>query len=1090
MDKIKIFFIAGIIIAGLSTLVNAQKKSEPVMADSTSSAVFSGLKFRSIGPAFMSGRIADVAIHPHNNNIWYVAVGSGGVWKTMNSGTTWIPLFDNQKSYSIGCLAIDPLNPNTVWVGTGENVGGRHVGYGDGIYRTDDGGATWKNMGLKESHHISKIIIHPSNSNIVWVAVQGPLWSKGGERGFFMTTDGGRTWLKTLGDDEWTGVTDIMVDPRNADRLYAATWQRGRTVAAYIGGGPGTALYRSEDGGRTWEKLSNGLPASDMGKIGLAMSPQKPDVIYAAIELDRRSGGIFRSEDRGASWKKMSDVVSSATGPHYYQELYASPHKFDRIYLMDIRIQVSEDGGRTFQKLMEQRKHSDNHCLAFRKDDPDYLLVGTDGGLYESFDLAANWRYINNLPVTQFYKVAVDDAEPFYNIYGGTQDNATQGGPSRTDDRMGIRNSDWFLTLNGDGHQPATEPGNPNIIYSQAQEGELHRIDMITGERVYIKPQPEEGESYERNSWDSPILVSSHNAARIYFASQRVWRSDDRGDSWTAISGDLTRNQDRMQMKVMDKTWSWDAAWDFEAMSNYNTITSLAESPLQEGLIYAGTDDGLVQVTEDGGASWRKIEVSTMPGVPATAFINDIKADLFDANTVYVVLDNHKYGDLNPYLVKSADKGRTWISIRGNLPERTLLWRIVQDQIMPELMFVGTEFGIWTTIDGGKKWIQLKGGLPTIPFRDLAIQRRENDLVGASFGRGFYILDDYSCLREIKPGSLEKEALLFPARKAYWYIPKSSGGNSMGASYFTASNPLYGTDFTYYLKEPLKTLKVIRTEEEQKLKKEGKEVVFPGWEAITSERQQEEPGIWLIINDASGNVVRKLKGINAAGIQRVTWDLRMSSGSPVDLDAFDPEREPGGFQVVPGKYSVILASIANGETTFLTDPVEFDVVPLRDGALEGKPFEEIAGFRKDVGDFTMSVIALEITLNKDKTKVDAMQKILLRTPVVPGVLDSLIYKVKQDIISLSEKLNGNSAKREIGEKNDPTLRSRLDVANAGTRTTYGPTPLHKKNLEIAKTMYEVIRAELADIHDRRIPEIEKLLTAAGAPWMEGQPIPE
>ena len=435
------------------------------------------------------------------------------------------------------------------------------------------------------------------------------------------------------------------------------------------------------------------------------MSPQKPDVVYAAIELDRRSGGVFRSDDRGASWKKMSDVVSSATGPHYYQELYASPHKFDRIYLMDIRIQVSEDGGKTFPQLTEQKKHSDNHCMAFRKDDPDYLLVGTDGGLYESFDLAANWRYINNLPVTQFYKVALDDAEPFYNIYGGTQDNATQGGPSRNDDRLGIRNSDWIMTLPGDGHQPATEPGNPNIIYSESQEGELHRIDLKTGERVYIRPQPEKGESYERTNWDSPVLVSPHNPARIYFASQRVWRSDNRGDSWTTISGDLTRNQNRMLMKVMDKTWGWDAAWDLNAMSNYNSITSLAESPLQEGLIYAGTDDGLVQVTENGGTSWRKIEVGSMPGVPATAFINDIKADLFDASTVYVVLDNHKYGDLNPYLVKSTDRGKTWSSIRGNLPERTLLWRIVQDHLIPGLMFAGTEFGIWFTNDGGKKWI-------------------------------------------------------------------------------------------------------------------------------------------------------------------------------------------------------------------------------------------------------------------------------------------------------------------------------------------------------------------------------------------------
>jgi photosystem II stability/assembly factor-like uncharacterized protein len=1090
MKKISIILVIGIFITGFASIVTAQKKTEPVMNDSTSAATFTGLKFRSVGPAFMSGRIADVAIHPLNNNIWYVAVGSGGVWKTINAGTTWTPVFDGQKSYSIGCVTIDPSNPNTVWVGTGENVGGRHVGYGDGIYRTNDAGLTWKDMGLTESQHISKIIVHPSNPNIVWVAAQGPLWSKGGERGFYLTSDGGKTWQRTLGDDAWTGVTDIMIDSRNPDRIYAATWQRGRTVASYIGGGPGTAIYLSEDGGRTWEKLTNGLPTSDMGKIGLAMSPQKPDVIYAAIELTRRSGAVYRSEDRGASWKKMSDVVSGATGPHYYQELYASPHKFDRIYLMDIRIQVSEDGGKTFLRLTEQKKHSDNHCMAFRKDDPDYMLVGTDGGLYESFDLAASWRFIGNLPVTQYYKVAVDDAEPFYNIYGGTQDNASQGGPSRTDDRAGIRNSDWFITLGGDGHQPATEPGNPDIIYSEAQEGELHRIDMITGEKVYIKPQPGEGESYERNSWDSPILVSPHNPARIYFASQRVWRSDDRGDSWTAISRDITRNQDRMLLKVMDKTWSWDAVWDFEAMTNYNSITSLAESPLQEGLIYAGTDDGLVQVTEDGGATWRKIEVSSMAGVPATAFVNDIKADLFDANTVYVVLDNHKYGDLNPYLVKSTNRGLTWTSIKGNLPERTLLWRIVQDYVAPELMFAGTEFGIWFTIDGGKKWIQFKGGLPTISFRDLAIQRRENDLVGASFGRGIYILDDYSCLRELKPGTLEKESILFTVRKTFWYIPKNTGGNTFGASYFTSPNPPFGAEITYYLKEELKSLKSVRIEEEEKLKKEGKDLVFPGWDAITMERKEEEPGIWLIISDAGGNVVRKLKGINAEGFQRVNWDLRMSSGSPVDLDAFDPEREPGGYLVVPGTYSVILARVVDGNSTFLSEPVVFEVVPLRDGALEGKSYDEIAGFREEVKEFSMAINAFDITLNNDKTKMEAMQKVLLRTPSVPGTLDSLVHKIKQDLIAIDEKFNGNTAKREIGEKTNPTIGSRLNVAMAGARTTYGPTPMHKQSLEIAKSEYEVLRTELADIHDKRIPEIEKLMTEAGAPWMEGQPIPE
>jgi hypothetical protein len=494
----------------------------------------------------MSGRIADIAIHPQNRNIWYVAVGSGGVWKTMNAGTTWTPIFDNQTSYSIGCVTIDENNPNIVWVGTGENIGGRHVGYGDGVYLSKDAGKSWENMGLKKSEHISKIVIHPENSNIVWVAVQGPLWSKGGERGLYKTVDGGKTWRKTLGDDEWVGVTDIVIDPRNPDRLYAATWQRHRNVAAYMGGGPGTGIFKSENGGELWDTLKNGLPTSNMGKIGLAISPQKPDVIYAAIELDRRTGGVYKSTDRGASWTKQSDAVSGATGPHYYQELYACPHNFDKLYLVDVRMQVSEDGGKTFNRMKEEFKHSDNHSLTFLKDDPNYLLVGTDGGIYETFDGTENWRYIPNLPITQFYKLAVDDAEPFYNIYGGTQDNNTQGGPSRTDDVRGIANSDWEVVLFADGHQPATEPGNPDIVYAEWQQGNLVRVDRTTGEFVYIQPQPEEGEVYERFNWDAPILVSPHKPTRIYFASQRVWKSENRGDSWTAISGDLTKNENRI----------------------------------------------------------------------------------------------------------------------------------------------------------------------------------------------------------------------------------------------------------------------------------------------------------------------------------------------------------------------------------------------------------------------------------------------------------------------------------------------------------------------------------------------------------------
>jgi len=1052
-------------------------------------STFQGLKMRSVGPAFTSGRIADIAIHPDDNNLWYVAVGSGGVWKTHNAGVTWQPIFDNQPSYSTGCITIDPNNPHTIWLGTGENVGGRHVGYGDGVYRSTDGGKTWKNMGLKASEHISKIIVHPSDPNIIWVAAQGPLWSKGDQRGLYKSTDGGENWNKVLGDDEWTGVTDIVMDPRNPDLLYAATWQRHRTVAAYMGGGPGSGIHKSTDGGATWTELTNGIPSSYKGKIGLAISPQKPDVVYAAIELNRTEGGVWRSTNRGASWEKRSDAVSGATGPHYYQELYASPHAFDRLYLMDVRIQVSDDGGKNFRRLQESGKHSDSHAMAFRMDDPDYLLVGTDGGLYESYDLAENWRFIDNMPITQYYKVAVDDAEPFYFIYGGTQDNGSHGGPSRTDTRHGILNRDWFKTLGADGHQSATEPGNPNITYAETQQGGLHRIDRITGEQVFIQPQPDKGEDYERFNWDSPILVSPHSPTRLYFASQRVWRSDDRGNNWTPVSEDLTRDQERIELPIMGRKWSWDAPWDVNAMSNYNTITSLAESPLQEGLLYAGTDDGIIQVSEDGGENWRKIEVGTLPGVPEKAFVNDIKADLHDANTVYVALDNHKYGDFAPYLYKSTDRGQSWESIGDDLPERHLVWRLVQDHVEPNLMFAATEYGIFFTLDGGGEWIQLKGGVPTIAFRDLAIQRRENDLVGASFGRSFYVLDNYSVLREVTEEKLAEEGSLYNIRRAWWYMPRSIV-SSQGAFPYEGENPPYGAVFTYHLAESLMTKGQMRKKEERKLKKEQEDVPFPGWEALEAEKRQPKPQIFLTVKDEAGKVVREVNGPTSKGFHRVAWDLRHASNSPIRLGQERTSWRDGGLMAVPGTYTVTLSKVVDGETTVLDGPREFEVKRLREGALEPKPLDNIVAFREDLEDLQEKVSAANIVMDKSMDKVEAMATALGRTHSEAHDLRRQLHDLHMDLLELQEEMSGGEVKDEIGERSNPTVRSRMFAAYRGMFSTYGPTETHQKSLDIAEELFAALKPKLDRLSKERIPALEEELQSAGAPWIEGAVLPK
>ena len=1065
----------------LLVLVVALACSPPIHAQDTlvTKTSYSALKLRNIGPAFTSGRIADIAIHPQDDNVWYVAIGSGGVWKTSNAGVTWTSLFDGQGSYSIGAITLDERNPNTIWVGTGENVGGRHVAYGDGIYRSDDGGKSWSNMGLKESEHISRIIVHPDDSDVVWVAAQGPLWDMGGERGLYLTTDGGQTWTRTLGDNEWVGVTDVVIDPRDPQVLYAATWQRHRNVAAYMGGGPGSGLHKSTDGGNSWTGLTRGIPKSNLGKIGLAISPQNPDRIYAAIELDRTSGGVFMSSDRGVSWSKMSDAVSGATGPHYYQELYTSPHVEGRLYLMDVRVQVSDDHGRTFTRMSERDKHSDNHAIAFRMDDPDYILMGTDGGLFETFDGTESWRFIGNLPVTQYYKVAVDDALPFYRVFGGTQDNGSHGGPSRTDNRHGIRNADWFKTLGADGHQSATEPGNPNIIYAEAQQGRMHRVDLVTGEQVLIQPQAGPGEKLERYNWDAPIVVSPHAPTTIYFGSYRVWKSTNRGDSWTAISPDLTRDQERFELPIMGRIQSYDNAWDFGAMSVYNTITSLAESPLVPGLLYAGTDDGIIQISEDDGGTWRRVDVGTIPGIPETAFVNNLYADLHEADVVYAALDNHKFGDFSPYLIKSSDRGHTWTSIAGNLPERTLVWRLVQDHVNPDLLFTATEFGIYFTVDGGSAWMKVSSDA-TIAFRDIVIQRRENDVVAASFGRGFFILDDYSPLRDISAELLSQDAHLFPVRTTQLYVPRDVAGGSQGTDYYAAPNPPFGATFTYYLREGSTTLKAERTKRERAAG-EG-DIPFPGWDALEEERNEVADQVYVLVRNAAGEVAGRVSGSTSKGMHRVTWNLRYPSQNVIA-----PGQSGGGqgFMATAGTYSATLIRTSGGTETVLAGPVSFDVVPLRQPALQGAPPAAIAEFRKEMEALHARMSLFAGSLDDHMERVEAMQTAHARAERPSAGLVSELHTARETLLSINLRLWGYGAKRDAGERNAPTVQSRISVGFSGLSTTYGPTELHRSTVAIGRAELEALETELDAFATNVMPGLQTALDATGAP-----PIPE
>ena len=1056
-------------------------------------ATLKGLQWRSIGPAMMAGRIADIAVNQQDRSTWYVGVGSGGVWKTDNRGTTWTPIFDSEGSYSIGCITIDPNNPDTVWVGTGENVSGRHVGYGDGIYRSLDSGKSWTNMGLKDSQHIGMIRIDPRDSNVVYVAAQGPLWSAGGERGLYKTTDGGKNWELILSAGKYTGANEVHLDPNNPDTIYASTHQRFRNVAALMDGGPESGIHKSTDGGLSWRELTTGIPPEDKGKIGLAISPVNPSVIYATIELAQRTGGLWRSIDAGESWEKRSDEVYSGTGPHYYQEIFASPHDVDTVYQVAPTLYRTVDGGKTMLPVKNETVHGDYHAVVFDPTDPDYLLVGTDGGVYESFDGTAHWKFFANMPITQFYKVAVDYDEPFYNIYGGTQDNNTQGGPSRTDNVHGIRTGDWYVTVFADGHQPAVDPTNPDIIYSEWQKGNLVRYDRKTGEVIYIQPQPAADEDAERFNWDSPILISPHDPKRLYFASQRVWRSDNRGDSWSAISGDLSRGQDRMKLPMMGRIWSFDSAWDLMAMSQFGTITSLSESPLVEGLLYAGTDDGRVHVSENGGESWR--DIGNLPDMPKGFFVNDIKADLHDADTVYVVIDDHKSGDFSPYILKSSNRGDTWRSISRGLPERHVVWRLVQDHVNPKLLFVATEFGIFFTV-GGDVWTKLAGGTPNISFRDLVIQKRENDLVGASFGRSFYVFDDYTPLRSLTAENLKSDTMLFPVRDALWYLQRMPLGDfqigskaSQGDSYYVADNPPFGAVITYYLPESILTAKEQRRESEKKIEKEGGNTPYPGWDALLAEKTEEAPAVVLTIRDSNGEVVRKLEGPAKAGFHRVAWNLRYPESAPWTKNKQDNYIVFPGPLAAPGDYTVSLATRINGVLNDTGQQTSIHVKLMRQNNLATASPEEVVAFGKRLDKLMREGSGAKAAMKTLLTELGAIKQTLVRS----SAADELRNKARAlelEVMKLQLQLSGDERRDLALETGPVSIQQRTNVVQLGTLfSTYGPTPTHQRSLEIGEQGITTIKTALDRIFGTDMPALRKAMDDAGVPWTPGRGVP-
>jgi len=1067
-----------------ATSLQAKKKKEEVKSDTLKSSTFSGLKWRSIGPAFASGRIADFAVNPENPAHYFVGVASGNIWKTTNNGTTFEPVFDNYGAYSIGALAMDPKNPAVVWAGTGENNHQRALGYGDGVYKTIDGGKSWKNMGLKESRHIGEILIDPRNSNVVYVAAEGSAWGPGEERGVFKTTDGGETWEKVLFVSENTGVANLCFDPCDPDVIYAGAEQRRRRAFGKVNGGPESAYYKSTDAGKTWNKLEKGIPKVDKGGMAIVVSPADRNIVYAMFEATK-SGGFYKSTDRGASFKKMSDYSTSA---QYYTELYCDPHNPDKVYSIGTYTKYTLDGGKNWTNLSNNKRHVDDHALWIDPKHTDHFYIGGDGGVYESFDGGKTYIFKTTLPVTQYYRVSVDNSEPFYWVYGGTQDNNSMGGPSRNLKNGGVSSCEWVTTLGGDGFWQAIEPDNPDIVYSAYQYGNIYRYDKKSGEAIKVRPNPSKDELTYRWNWDSPFIISPHSPTRLYMGANKLFKSDDRGNSWTTISSDLTRNEDRDQFTIMGKHWPSSAVGKHVSTSQWGTLVALSESPVKAGLIVVGSDDGVIQVTENDGESWTK--TTSFAGVPAYTYVSSVFTSPHDENVIFASFNNTKSDDFKPYVFKSSDRGKTWISISGDLPESGSVHAIVQDPVDPNLLFVGTEFSFYFSLDGGATWVKFAKGLPTIPVRDIKIQQREKDLVIATFGRGFYILDDYSSLRGLTFEKLDTtDAMIFPVRDALMYI-QDGDRYGQGSAVFKAKNPEFGANITYYVKEVPKTLKQKRLKEEKELFKEGKPIPTPTKEQLDAEKNETGPYLIFSIKDKTGTEVRKLFAKGGKGIQKMNWDLRYETTSPVRLkgDKYNPTAETrSGMLAMPGTYTVELNLFHNGESTLLAGPVPITAKVLNNTTLPANR-ESLVAFQDKVSQMWRVFSGIQEYFDELDKRTAYIQQAIQQTNGTTVEMKNTAQQVKEELEAIDFIFNGTPAKaswEEVPPEIMPLVNRYQEIAWGMWGSTSDPTATMKMN-------YNIIMEEMPGIIKRlesvsgQLDQLDAKLDELKAPYTPGR----
>ena len=1072
--------------------VSAQEPAQPAAGsgnqDPFVQATFEDFRLRAVGPAIASGRVGSIAMHPENKQTWYIGVSSGGVWKTTNAGITFTPVFQNEGSYAIGTVVIDPKNPSTLWVGTGEANNQRAVGYGDGVYRSDDAGKTWRNLGLKTSEQIGRIVIDPRDSKVVFVAAYGSLWKEGGERGLYKTVDGGATWNKVLEISENTGISDVALDPNNADVMLAVAHQRRRHTWTLIHGGPESGLHKSTDGGKTWRRIRGGLPNGDLGRIVIAFSQAQKGLVYAKVETNENTA-IYASLDSGDSWERRGTVNAQ---PMYYQNIHPDPKNPNRLYVPTVRTQLSEDGGRTFSDLGERNKHVDNHYVWIDPDDTDHLLEGCDGGLYETWDRGQLWRHFANLPVTQFYNVEVDNASPIYNIYGGTQDNESLGGPSRSRSPDGATNNDWWVITGGDGFVVRVDPNDPNIVYGESQYAGIVRLDRRTGERVSIKPAEGKEEDANKYNWETPFIISPHNASRLYLGANRLYRSDDRGNSWKAVSPDLTRKTDRNLLPVMGKVWSPDAVAQHQSTATWGNISAVTESRKKEGMLIAGTDDGNVQVSLDGGANWRRSEKP--PGLPDYngygVYVQRVYTSKMSEDVAYSLYDNSKNGDFKPYIYKSTNRGLSWTSIAGDLPANGMTLAFAEDPVNPNLLFVGTEFGLYFTVNGGQKWIRLKNNLPTIPVRDLVIQERENDLVMATFGRGFYVLDNYAPLRTMTADVLQKDAQIFATRTAMIEVPDTAKARgSQGEQLWTAENPPAGAVITYWIKTTPQSARQRRQEATRAAETKKATPPYPSQAELTAEADEEAPQTFLTITDAAGKVVRRMTVPGNRGIHRFAWDLR---GVAATLPAAGG-RGGGGFAggvgggpfVAPGTYRAALSRRVGGATTALGEGQTITVTADPNATLTPAQRTQATEYQDKVAKLQRAFTGALEQANNMKTRTTAIRRAIADSAADIKLLDEAV-KFDRRVTEIQRALRGDETLRGLESGSPSTIQSRVNSAAAGARGLTGsPTGTQQMNYTVA---IDELNAEAAKLRalEGELRRFEQQLEAAGVPYTPGR----